>query len=396
MSEVIDVGRSPIPVVVGFDVPRRQRRLTVAFRIVLMIPHFVVLAIFGILLEIGVFIAWFVALILGRIPKGAQDFFARTIQYFTRVYAYGYLLTDRYPPFGLSRREYPLSVEISSGRLNRLAVLFRLILQIPAFIVMQLVVGGLNVAMVFVWLIVLVAGTMPATLYQAIAAILRYQTRFAAYITLANATYPAGLFGDPAEPMLPVEPHAHVAAAPVEQGIEQPVDVGEAQLPVPTQPPLATTLRLTKPAKRLVALFIALGLIWTAGYFAIIAVVGPRVNASSDLDDAYAPLSRATKEFQIASAACNQSRDIECEKDALRKIAAAMNRFAADVRAIDFPSDAVADAQQLETDTDAFGHLLKEAASASTDSEFNGFMSQIPDIGTRFDDDLNRLHDDLI
>jgi hypothetical protein len=385
MTQVVEGDRRPIPVEVGFDVPHKQRRLTVAFRLILMIPHFIVMIAFGILLEIGVVIAWFVALFIGRIPKGAADFFARTIQYFTRVYSYGYLLTDRYPPFGLSRREYPLSVEISSGRLNRLAVLFRLILQIPAYIVLVLVGTGLSVAMVFIWLIVLVAGTMPTSLYQAMAAVVRYQARFAAYLLLVTSTYPGGLFGD----------RAPVAEAAPPQA-EEPTAVEEIAPPPPASPPLATTLVLTTAAKRLVALFLVLGVIWTAGNIAFVAVLGPGATAWGQLEQPYRRLASATRTFQDRSRGCAQTHDIACEQSALRTMAAALDTFNGKVRAIDYPADAQADALKLESDTDAFSQVLKNAAAATSGAEFNRLIGQIPDVGTRFDTDFNRLHDDLI
>jgi hypothetical protein len=392
MTQVIDGGRSPIPVEVGFDVPHKQRRLTVAFRLILMIPHFVVMIVFGILVEIGVIIAWFVALFIGRIPKGAADFFARTIQYFTRVYAYGYLLTDRYPPFGLSHREYPVSVEISSGRLNRLAVLFRLILQIPAYIVLALVGGGLSVAMVFVWLVVLVAGTMPASLFQAVAAVLRYQARFAAYLLLVTSTYPGGLFGDSLAVIEPALPGAQEPTA-----VEEPTQVEEAPLMPPASPPLATTLVLTTAAKRLVTLFLVLGVIWTAGNIAFAVVIAPGANTWAQLEQPYRHLASATRTFQIQSATCGQTQDIACEQGALRTMAAALDTFNGEVRAIDYPAGAAqADALALERDTDAFSQLMKNAATAGSGSEFNGFISQLPEVGSRFDSDFNRLHDDLI
>ena len=391
MTQVIAGSRSPIPVEVGFDVPHKQRRLSVAFRLILMIPHFIVMIVFGILLEIGVVIAWFVALFIGRIPKGAAEFFARTIQYFTRVYAYGYLLTDRYPPFGLSRREYPLSVEISSGSLNRLAVLFRLILQIPAYIVLALVGAGLNVAMVFIWLIVLVAGTMPTSVYQALAAVVRYQARFASYLLLVTSTYPGGLFGDRAAAM-------EATAPPMEEPteVEEAAPLPEAAPPAPASPPLATMLVLTKPARRLVSLFLVLGVIFTAGNIAFAIAIGPGANAWAQLEQPYRKLASATRTFQVHSAQCAQTQDIACEQTALRTMAAALDTFNGKVRAINFPVDAQTDAVTLEGDTDAFSQLLKSAASSTSGSQFNGFLSQIPEVGTKFDTDFNKLHDDLI
>ena len=77
-------------------------------------------------------------------------------------------------------------------------------------------------------------------------------------------------------------------------------------------------------------------------------------------------------------------------------MSAALDTFSADVRTIDFPSDAQADAQKLETDTDTFSQVLKQAASASSESEFVAAFNRIAGAGSLFDDDYSRLRDDLI
>jgi len=42
-------------------------------------------------------IAWFIALALGRVPKGMRDLMAYCLRYNAQTYAYLLLLTDRYP-----------------------------------------------------------------------------------------------------------------------------------------------------------------------------------------------------------------------------------------------------------------------------------------------------------
>ncbi|MBV8980812.1 MAG: DUF4389 domain-containing protein [Acidimicrobiia bacterium] len=191
--------RRPDTVVVGFEGPGPQRRLTVAFRIILVVPHVILLALVSIVATLAAIVGWFAALVLGRLPDGLARFLGQFLQYSTRVSAYAfYLLTDRYPPFSLSDPNYAVSVNVAPGRLNRAAVFFRLILMIPAYVVVVLFQYGLEIAAVFIWLIVLVAGRMPTSLFEALAAVLRYNVRFQAYGLLLTADYPSGLFGDPA------------------------------------------------------------------------------------------------------------------------------------------------------------------------------------------------------
>jgi len=191
--------RRPDTVVLTFEGPGPQRRLTVAFRIILAIPHLLLLVLISFLAFFAVVAGWFAALVLGRLPDGLARFLGQYVQYAVRVSAYAfYLLTDRYPPFSLTDRSYAVSVEVAPGRLNRAAVFFRLILIIPAYALSVLLQYGVQVAAVFVWLIVLVVGRMPTSLFEAEAAALRYLTRFQAYYLLVTADYPSGLFGDPA------------------------------------------------------------------------------------------------------------------------------------------------------------------------------------------------------
>jgi hypothetical protein len=220
---------APVPragdeILVAFAGPARQRRVTVLFRLLLAIPHFIVLYFVALIAAVVVVIAWFYALFTGRLPGALADFLVGWLRWLTRVYAYAALLTGRYPPFGLADADYPVRISVAPGRLNRLAVLFRLILVIPAWILASLVSYGVGVVLIVIWLIVLVTGAMPGALYQAVAAAIRYGARYYGYFFLMSGTYPGGLFGDPAEPE--VAPMATgLLAAPVDTGPGQP---GEA------------------------------------------------------------------------------------------------------------------------------------------------------------------------
>jgi hypothetical protein len=79
--------------------PERQRRAVTLFRLILAIPAFVIAYVFLIVLWIVAFIGWFIALVVGRMPKGMRDLSAYCIQYEAQTYAYLMILTDRYPSF---------------------------------------------------------------------------------------------------------------------------------------------------------------------------------------------------------------------------------------------------------------------------------------------------------
>ncbi len=206
-------GGTPDEILVAFAEPAPQNRLTVLVRIILAIPHLVVLYALGIAAEVVVIICWFAALFLGRLPEGLAGYLSGYMRWLIRVQAYLFLLTDRYPPFELGEADYPVQILLRPGPLNRLAVLFRIILAIPASVLATLVVLGMETIVMFVtWLIVLIAGQMPRPLYEAIAAGQRYYFRYTGYLFLLTGTYPWGLFGD--QPDLAAAPPRRAAGPP--------------------------------------------------------------------------------------------------------------------------------------------------------------------------------------
>ena len=87
------------------DPPQPQNRWTVAFRLILAIPAYVVAGIMGYLNRALALFSWFVALFLGRLPEGMRNFAAFALRYELQTAAYTYLLTQRYPSFNVSVTE---------------------------------------------------------------------------------------------------------------------------------------------------------------------------------------------------------------------------------------------------------------------------------------------------
>jgi hypothetical protein len=119
-----------------------RNRLTVFFRLLLAIPHFIWLGIwtFGVL--IVAFVAWFVVLISARMPDGMHRFFAMYLRYATHVYAYVSLAANPFPGF-LGDRSYMVDVEFDPPeRQNRWKTAFRLFLAIPALALTSALEGG--------------------------------------------------------------------------------------------------------------------------------------------------------------------------------------------------------------------------------------------------------------
>ncbi|MGA8988434.1 DUF4389 domain-containing protein [Aeromicrobium sp.] len=101
-SSLADPGDDPRVRVEFIPAPDHRNRVTIFFRLILALPQFIVLAVFGIALGVVLVIGWFAVLITGRWPAGLRDFVIGMLRWSTRVNAYLYLMTDEYPPFRLS------------------------------------------------------------------------------------------------------------------------------------------------------------------------------------------------------------------------------------------------------------------------------------------------------
>ena len=96
-------GDAPYPTSVEIVAPDGPReRLTVFFRLILAIPHFIVLFFIFIAWCFTTILAWFVILFTGSYPAGMYNFAVGSLRWVVRVEAYLLLLVDEYPPFSLS------------------------------------------------------------------------------------------------------------------------------------------------------------------------------------------------------------------------------------------------------------------------------------------------------
>jgi hypothetical protein len=177
--------------------PARQNRWGVLLRIFLVIPQ----AFFaGLVLYAAVFLtffAWFYILFTGRHPY--HDFNSKALRTYQRFTGYLYFLTSDYPAFSLDEDpNYALASQLDQGELGRAKVFFRIILMIPVGIVSWVLSYGLALLGFVSWIILLIRGTLPRPIHNAIVAIVRFNGRVAAYVLLLQDPYPRGLFGDKA------------------------------------------------------------------------------------------------------------------------------------------------------------------------------------------------------
>ena len=378
------VGR-PAPVLVSFAGSSPQSRVTVLFRIFMAIPQLIVVYLMGVAACVVTFIGWFGALFTGRLPVFAADFLTGYLRWVSRVYAYLYLLTDEYPPFTLADADYPVRLATMPGQLNRLAVLFRIFLLIPCGIVNDVVTyGALTVFQFVSWLIVLITGRMPDTIYQALSAVLRYQLRVIGFGAMLTSAYPAELFGDtgaPAPPAYGVQPG---------YGAPQGYITGTG-----TVAGRQWLLILSAPARKLMVFFIVFGVVVLAvvSYLNAAALNSDfgSATAAAQVTAATIPVREALDTYPSELQACNQKLDCLTKLDL--SVAGTLNSFAGRLRGISMPSQAAAPNARLITSVSGTAAIFARMGSATSISQYNDIArsSGLQQAADRVDTDLDSL-----
>ncbi|HYK68918.1 MAG TPA: DUF4389 domain-containing protein [Streptosporangiaceae bacterium] len=377
----------PAPVLISFAPPARQSRLAIAFRLLLAIPHLIILWALGVAAEVVVIIGWFAALFTGSLPDWAHTFLTGVLRWQVRVYAYMFFLTGTYPPFSLEDERFPVRLVSARVRLNRLAVFFRLILVIPAAIVAGIAMYGLAVVSFFCWLIALVGGRLPTPLHQALAAIVRLQARYYGYVGMVTGDYPWwGLFGDP------VSVQAAAALPASDAGYTPAAAADPWKLP------------LSGAAKGIVWGVLALGLAAAAGAGVAEATGGlgslPNSSAFSNarslvvIEVAYGQLSSSSTTFESAVRACGQLSCVTAED---HKEATALRAFASSVSSAHIAGSAAADASTLTNDATGAAQSLDKLAASTSVAQYQSQVSGSPlqQQLNSLDSDYTRLVTDL-
>jgi hypothetical protein len=179
----------PAKLLVGDDL--RRSRLTVFFRVLLALPHFVWLALWSVAAGVAAFLNWLVTLVRGSSPQAFQRFLSAYIRYQAHVNAFFYLAANPFPGFLGRAGSYPVDVEVRlAGKQNRWVTGFRLLLAVPAFLVSS-ALGTLALAAGFLgWFASLARGQMPEGLRNTGAYTIRYSAGVLAYVFVLNDAYP--------------------------------------------------------------------------------------------------------------------------------------------------------------------------------------------------------------
>jgi hypothetical protein len=219
------VADHPVRVVVTDDLERS--RLTVAFRLILAIPHLIWLFLWTIATFFVAIVNWFITLFAGRPSTGLHGFLSAYLRYATHFYAYLLLAANPYPGFA-GDRGYPVDLDLPAPEpQSRWKTAFRIVLALPALLLASVLIstpgggggrgggedvgtyvgasaGGVAFVVAFFgWFACLARGRMPQGFRDVVAYCLRYAAQAYAYLLLMTERYPDS---DPAEPRTPGTP----------------------------------------------------------------------------------------------------------------------------------------------------------------------------------------------
>jgi hypothetical protein len=280
---------------------------------------------------------------------------------------------------------------------------------------------GLGIAGFLIWLIVLIKGSMPVSLIEANAAVLRFQARTSAYAMMLTGKYPGELFGEKAATSIdwpasssavPSPEITTSASAPLEFGV---VPTGESgsvatgdgyntdladtndaspvELKSPSAIPLRTTrLVLSRGAKRILVIFLILVGLGYAGEIAIGVSRGISSESSLiSLQTANSLLGEQIASAEAQEKTCSLSQSA-CSLQYLKRLSSDFDLFHTKVSGISFPSSARADAARLTAESATLVSLLDQMTSGgATQAQVN----RLSTLGNTFDSDYSQVISDL-
>ncbi|MFE2756973.1 DUF4389 domain-containing protein [Actinosynnema sp. NPDC059335] len=179
----------------------------------LVIPHYVVLALLWVAFAVVGVVAFVAILVTGRYPRPLFDFALGVLRWTWRVayYSFGALATDRYPPFSLGEEpDYPATLDIAyPERLSRGLVLVKWLLAIPHLLIVGVFLGGggyvafragewafspagglVGLLVLIAGVVLLVTGRYPRGVFDFVLGMDRWALRVAAYVGLMTDAYP--------------------------------------------------------------------------------------------------------------------------------------------------------------------------------------------------------------
>ncbi|NQW16707.1 MAG: DUF4389 domain-containing protein [Chloroflexi bacterium] len=188
------------PVVLTGELSSELSRWLCLIKLILIIPHVLLLFLIWIGVGLSVIGAFFAILVTGRYPRGLFDFNLGAMRYTWRVgfYSFAAFATDQYPPFSMDREDdYPATLDIPyPERLSRGLVLVKWILAIPHMIIVSLISGPtggwsvVGVLAVVAGILMLVKRPYPEDIFELLMDLNGWSYRVTAYVALMTDEYP--------------------------------------------------------------------------------------------------------------------------------------------------------------------------------------------------------------
>ena len=177
---------------VRVDDDLRRSRLTVFFRLLLVIPQLIWLEVWLFAVFWLILFNWLATLCSGRTEADVHAFLGRWLRYQLHVNAYLLLVANPWPPFSGRPGTYPVDLELDSPeRQSRWVTFFRIVLVIPAYVFAVVLTTIAQVVALISWFVCLALGRIPRGMRDLTAYCLRYQAQTYAYLFLLTSRYPS-------------------------------------------------------------------------------------------------------------------------------------------------------------------------------------------------------------
>jgi len=112
---------SAYPIRVHIASPKEKySRAKVFFRIILLIPVYIIQYVYNIMMQVGALCSWVVIVITGKQPEGLQNFINMAMRYHVDALAYQFLLTEDFPPITVDSRPASIPPAPTAGAVGGL------------------------------------------------------------------------------------------------------------------------------------------------------------------------------------------------------------------------------------------------------------------------------------
>lgn len=204
--------KKPYPATLEIDYPEKLDRLTTVARIFLAIPILIIFALLtmsgsetitseagkeitqnGGGITAGLFTATALMILFQqRYPRWWFDFALELNRFSTRIGAYMFLLTDRYPST-VENQTVHLEIVYPDAKkdLNRWLPLVKWLLALPHYVILCVLMAATIVVTIIAWFAILFTGRYPKGMFDFVVGVNRWSVRVSAYaFLLTTDQYP--------------------------------------------------------------------------------------------------------------------------------------------------------------------------------------------------------------